>query len=337
MINFGPNFTLQTAISASRLDTFCFCSAKYAASYIYKIPDKGNDGANRGSVCHYILELLIQSKWRKLALKVIKKKSCKDFPALWRLVRIYAKQLKVDDEPNLEMINSFICVGIETALNELPEGKVEIIVEKPFDFEYINEEEEIKYRVRGFIDLCFLYEADGEKFVKLCDYKGSKGKFKKEKIENNVQSLIYQCVVSKLYPDRTLDSFKFIFLKFPKSPIQEAQVVSPGVLHGFELYLTGVQSQLEQFDISNSNDNIAYLDVSKKALCGTGAEGMKADGSGPIWICPARKPMEYWVEEKDGKIVNSYFEPGEGRVKKWYSGCSFFFDSEGKPQNLTFQ
>lgn len=339
MINFGPTFDHKIAISSSRLDSYLHCSAKFYANYFLSIPDKGNSGSSRGSTVHSILEILISDKWLKLCNKIIKANSCKSFPALWRLIEYHARKNSVGDRENLDMIDSFIIVGITIALREKPKGLVKTLVEYPFDFEVV--EENISYRVRGFCDLIYLYKVDNSLMIKILDYKSSKQKFSKDKQKNNIQSLIYQNVARRLFPEYKLDSFQFVFMKFVKDPVQFAELVSEDVLRGFELYLTEIQSQLEKFTLANSNDNIAYLDYSKKALCGSGKEGFKDDGS-PIWICPARKPMEYWVKLNDKReIEKSYFineKPNDVTVeKRFYSGCSFFYDKDGKPQTLTFQ
>ncbi len=52
-------FKHKIALSASKIDSFLHCSQKYAARYLYNLPDLGNSGSSRGSVVHEILELLI--------------------------------------------------------------------------------------------------------------------------------------------------------------------------------------------------------------------------------------------------------------------------------------
>ena len=48
----------QSALSASRIKTLQQCSWKYWCNYILKLPDKSNEGASRGWICHLIFELL---------------------------------------------------------------------------------------------------------------------------------------------------------------------------------------------------------------------------------------------------------------------------------------
>jgi hypothetical protein len=339
MINFGPNFELSIPISNSRLDSFCHCSAKFLANYFYKIPDKGNSGSGRGSVCHDFFELLATKKRKNLIPNIISANSVRSFKSLWKLIGLYAKKYNVCNETDLNLIDSFIVTGLIT--DSEPEGTVEVLIEKEFNFEVIDKERGIRYRLRGFIDKTYIIERQGVKYILCRDFKGSKQKFDKKKMSPNTQSLIYQLAFRYLFPEYQLLSFDFIFLKFRDNPIQTSGVYPKHLLDGFEHYLTDIQSQLERFSYENANDNIAYLDYSKKALCGTGQEGFKPDGS-PIWICPARKPMWYWVELDDkGEIKKSYFEnekpEGVKVEKRFYSGCSFFFSKEGKPQQLSFQ
>ena len=49
----------KVKLSASRLKTAKTCSYLYWAKYHLKLPDKTNDGAARGSVCHLIFESLL--------------------------------------------------------------------------------------------------------------------------------------------------------------------------------------------------------------------------------------------------------------------------------------
>jgi hypothetical protein len=331
MINLGPNFKHSIALSSSKCDTYIHCSAKYAANYIYKLPDRGNDGSSRGSATHQVLEILVKDKWLNLVNSVIKEKTCKKFPALWRLVKIYAKQFNVADETNLNMIDGFIVVGLKVAMDEKPQGLTETIVEKAFDFEVTDGP--ISYRVRGFIDLIYISLEDKTLIIKILDYKSSKQKFSKDKQKSNMQSLIYQNVIRRLFPEYKLDSFKFVFLKFPNSPIQVSESVDEITLYGFEMYLTSLQSNLENFTEKNIGDNYGALNPKYKNLCGKEEHGFKPDGS-PIWVCPARLPMDYYVLlDSKGEIKKSAFaeqelspKDGEKIEKRRYGGCSFFFD-----------
>ena len=67
----------ESALSASRIKTLQQCSWKYWCNYKLKLPDKSNDGASRGWICHLIFELLGEPRHKKhydlIAEKEIKK------------------------------------------------------------------------------------------------------------------------------------------------------------------------------------------------------------------------------------------------------------------------
>ena len=47
-----------TPLSASRIKTAQSCSWLYWCKYKLKLPEKSNDGARRGSICHLVFEVL---------------------------------------------------------------------------------------------------------------------------------------------------------------------------------------------------------------------------------------------------------------------------------------
>ena len=55
----------QTPLSASRIKTAQSCSWLYWCKYKLGLPEKGNDGARRGSICHLIFEVLGVKKRKK--------------------------------------------------------------------------------------------------------------------------------------------------------------------------------------------------------------------------------------------------------------------------------
>jgi len=46
---------METILSASRIKTAQSCSWLYWSKYKLKLPENGNDGARRGTVCHNVL------------------------------------------------------------------------------------------------------------------------------------------------------------------------------------------------------------------------------------------------------------------------------------------
>lgn len=332
------DFKYKTAISASRLDTFLNCSSLYAAKYIYKLPDNGNLGSKRGSVTHDILEILHNKRHFSKVQKVLAEKTCKNIPSLWKLVCAYAKKYEIKESEDLDQIDRFIHTALNTDFYG-PLDTVEIFSEKKFDFEV--EDNGIGYRLSGFIDRSFVYRKGNNLYVKIMDWKTSKQIFDKEKLAVNTQAICYQIAAQRyLFPELKLTGFDFIFLKFPKKPVVAVELKDDGFLCGYELWLTDIQQRIENFTESNANDNFAALDAKNKWLCGK--EGNKKDNS-PNWICPARNPLNYYVLlDKNQKIIKSSFsndliaKEDEKVEYRQYSGCSYFYTSEGKRRGLSY-
>ena len=52
-------------LSASRIKVAQTCSWQYWTRYILKLPDKSNDGAKRGTICHLVFECLGNPRHKK--------------------------------------------------------------------------------------------------------------------------------------------------------------------------------------------------------------------------------------------------------------------------------
>ncbi len=344
MINFDvKTFRHQNALSASKIDSFSHCSQKYGARYLFNLPDIGNSGSSRGSVCHLILELLVVEKRRGLVKKIIKEGSTEGFPALWRLIVKLAAKFNVNNEADLELIDEFLLVGLTNGFYG-PKGTSEILVEHAFDFEVYDSSRGLDYRIRGLIDKVFKVESKtGGIFLEALDMKSSKAKFTGAKIEASVQGSLYQLALKYLFPEIKLKSFNFLFLKFPKQPFQEFQLLSDAALYGFEMFLTSMQQQVDNFTEKNLMDNLGAVNPEMFRLCGK--EGVKADGKTLNFMCPSRKPTEYYVlQGVDDKVVASGFteaelapkmKAGMKITKKFYTGCGYYFDSQGNPRRLS--
>ena len=55
----------ERVLSASRLKTLETCSWSYWCNYHLKLPQKQNEGALRGTVCHLVFEMLVKKKHKK--------------------------------------------------------------------------------------------------------------------------------------------------------------------------------------------------------------------------------------------------------------------------------
>lgn len=320
-------------LSPSRLDCFDSCSFLYYFKYIIKAPDLGNDGSNRGTICHLIFEILLNKRHRKYFDSIIKNNSCKNIIPIWKLIIKHANKLNVNDEENLDLIDNFIMVGLKLDFYG-PAGVLQIIGEMEFKIE-VNEDNK-KYNLKGIIDKSFIFEDK----IKIVDYKTSKAKFTGEKLTNNIQSFIYQLALLKLYPHINKKEFDFQFLKFADNPIVSANILSKYQLVGLEMLLTEYQKKIEFFSEKNKNDNMAAFDIKKRWRCGkngfnpkTGKLHWKPACRDPFWyyclLDANGQPRQTSMLEKDLKI-----KEGERIERKFYSGCSAYFSSEGKPVNF---
>ena len=95
----------KVKLSASRLKTAKTCSWLYWSKYHLKLPDKTNEGASRGFICHLIFECLGNKRHAATYKQIIKAKNIFASPSVERLVLKHAKRLNVDDQENIELIN----------------------------------------------------------------------------------------------------------------------------------------------------------------------------------------------------------------------------------------
>lgn len=324
-------------LSASRIDTFTTCSQLYASKYLWRIPDPGNDGSNRGTVCHEVLELLVKPRHRPIYDAAIRAGNCREVPVLWRLLTWKARRYKVGDPANLKLIDGFMMVALTNAFFG-PAGAT-VHSEREFSLQVNEPKRGIRYNVRGVIDKVFEYAERAVAYVEGSDYKTSKAKHSEEKLTHNSQSYIYQIALRRLFPAAIIRRFHFLFLKFPRTPVQEQPVFTDDQLTGFEHQLTAWQSAMEGFTMAKAGDNLAAYNEERKWLCGR--EGLKKDGT-VAFICSARRPLDYYVLlDSEGDFVASAFteaelKPKEGQivVPRHYPGCSAYYNPKtGKPRN----
>lgn len=323
-------------LSASRIDCFSECSQRYAARYLWKLPDTGNPGSSRGSTCHDVLELLLKPRHHKLYSAAIHHDTCTEVPALWRHLVKVARRYGVADPENLDMIDGFMMVALKNEAHG-PAGTIEAFSEREFNIEV--DRDGVRYNVRGKIDRTFIVKDELGLLASITDFKGSKQRFTDEKATFNIQSIIYQIALRFLHPDIPRRRFRFLFLKFPRKPWQEMPILDEDQLEGYEYVLADLQQRMEDFTLANAADNLAVHNEKNRWLCGK--EGVKLNGD-PNFICPARRPLDYWVAVKDGKIMKSAFKqadlsPRDGEVveKRAYPGCPGFFKPDGT--KLPFQ
>ena len=333
-------------LSASRIKTLESCSWVYWCKYHLKLPDKSNDGALRGSVCHLIFEMLIGKNRKKYFNKIIKTKKLSSVPSVDRLVKKWVKKYKLSQE-NYDLIEVMIVVGLET---DFYGGSGVKILDPEFEFKIVNEEPE--YNILGFIDKVFLYPK-GEEVI-ITDYKTSKEKFKGSEVDCNLQGLMYSLVARRTWPEYKKVIIKFIFLKFPEDPIIEISFTDEEI-EGFGYYLEYLNKKVTSFTEKEAKSSYAadMPDVKNefkgRVMCGRAKNKghLKKDGK-PMWHCPFKFDFEYYViiNEK-GDIVKSAFERedlpsslAEGQIveKRDYKGCprysGYFFPKDPKAVDI---
>lgn len=295
------------------------CSWLYWGKYHLSLPDKTNDGAIRGTICHLVFELLLLDKHKKHYNEVIHNDDLEASPALIRLVNKHLRKQDAASEENYDMIKDMVLVGLKfdfycegSELGE-PELRFEIYNEKP------------EYRIMGFIDKYAIYDEE-EKTVKIIDYKSSKQKFRGDDLTANIQGMMYSLAARHKWPDVKRRLINFMFLRFPKKPIQELEF-SDEQLSGFELHLASVFQVINNFNYEYAKSNFAKDNPKNSWLCGRGK-----------WVCPHKNPYKYHVVlDKNERIVHTSYEDDFGELKKGqrveerqYDGCPRFYSEANK-------
>ena len=332
-------------LSASRIKVAQTCSWQYWAKYILKLPDKSNDGAKRGSICHLVFECLGNPRHKKHYSKILKNKDIFASKPVEKLVMKHAIKDQVDDEENIKLIKDMTLNGLQYDFFGKEGGRpTESISEKEFNINV--DEGGKKYAIRGFIDKLFLYKK--KRLAIIRDFKSSKQVFKGKEITNNLQDLMYCLAVKHLYPEYLKRRSEFVFLKFDLSKdmlgktgkgLLEMSAIEDEELEGFEYELTEIQKYLDNFSEKDAQKNYAAHQgfpkdnsFSGKLLCGfaTKKGELKVDGN-PKWHCPMKFDFFYYeVTNAEGKFITSYFEDefsedlvpeGCSYEMKYYQGC----------------
>jgi len=295
-------------LSASRIKTLETCSWVYWNNYHEKIPQTQNDGSLRGTICHTIFEILLNPKHKNHYNKIIKKDSITSSKAITRLVKKLKAKVGLN-ESNFELLDQMILVGLKNDFFGEKDGKI-VSPEYAFDIE----NDEPKYHIKGFIDKPV---KSNNKMV-IIDYKSSKAKFRGDDLQANIQAMMYSLASKKLWP-KLKPVVRFLFLRFPKQPIQELEF-SDDQIKGFEHYLEHINNYINKFDENSAKANFAIDNNKSKWMCGVGN-----------WRCPYRDAYEYYVKlNEKGEIVesslNNEFKDITGFTieKRKYQGCPKF-------------
>jgi len=332
-------------LSASRIKTLQTCSWLYYAKYKLKLPDKSNEGSLRGSICHAIFENLGNPRHRHHYDSIIKAQDINASKTIKRIVLSYAKKNKIDDQVNLDLINSMTIEGLNyDFFGDEKVKPTECISEKNFDLNV--DEGGINYRILGFIDKLFLFKKENRALIR--DFKTSKQIFQGKEAEDNMQDLMYSLAVKHLYPEYLKRNSEFLFLKFDcrnKGLLSLGQVEDEE-LKGFEYFLTEIQKIINNFTEDEAKSDFAFDKgypskedgFSGKLVCGRADhEGhLKKDGT-LMWHCAFKFSFYYYhIFDKDKNIIFSLREndfnekliPDDGSYEmKFYEGCPKFIKS----------
>jgi hypothetical protein len=295
-------------LSASRIKTLETCSWVYWNNYHTKVPQSQNDGALRGTICHTIFELLLNEKHRHHYNKIIKKNSIKGSEAVTRLVKKLKTKVGLD-QSNFEILDQMILVGLKHDFFGEKDGE---IVSPEYSFEI--ESESPKYHIKGFIDK----PIKSKNKMIIIDYKSSKAKFRGDDLEANIQAMMYSLASKKLWP-KLKPIIRFLFLRFPKQPIQELEF-SDEQIKGFEHYLEHINDYINKFDENSAQSNFAIDNNKSKWMCGVGN-----------WRCPYRDKYDYYVKiDENGAVLEASLDGKFKNIdnckieKREYSGCPKF-------------
>jgi len=339
-----------TPLSASRIKKAQSCSWSYWASYILKVPDKSNDGASRGWICHLIFELLGNPRHRPIYDELILKDDIFACEPIRRLVGYHARKLNVNDKENLQLINDMTLAGLHFDFFGGARGEPDEAISEQ-EFNITVDEADKLYRLRGFIDKLFFYK--DQELAVIRDFKSSKAVFKGKELSDNLQDLLYTLAVKKLFPHYKKRQVEFLFLKFDLHASGNVRMdeITDEELEGLEYYLTEIQEFIDNFDEEDARSNFAGAQgypsdgtFGGPLMCGK--DGYKISKGSPLldkegnpivaYICPYRKPMTYFViKNKDGKIIKSVFEDqkdtlkandsnGEFIEEMRYEGCPYW-------------
>jgi len=312
-----PNKKVEPKIlSASRIKTLETCSWSYWCNYNLKLPQKQNEGALRGTVCHLVFEMLVKKKHKKHFTKISKAGTIKASPAIHRMVMKHLIQMEksfdlpMTNEENTELVDDMIVVGLNCDF--FGKGGQ---VDKP-EHEFLLDNEDPKYKIRGFIDKPIVYKR-GKK-IKIVDYKSSKYKFRGEELHSNVQAMVYTLAAQQEWPDYA-PTVEFQFLRHPRSPLQQLQF-NKEQLRGLEYYLAHAFQIINNFTEETAKTNYAADTKKNSWMCKIGK-----------WRCPYIDPYDYFVivNEEGEEIKKSFKEKellsvlsdGQKVEKRSYDGC----------------
>lgn len=333
---------LKETLSASKIKTLKSCSWLYWCKYHLKLPDKTNDGALKGEIVHLIFECLGIDRHVNHYNTILKKKNVFASKAIKRLVLKHVKAKNLNNPDHVEDIKEMIYKGLLYDFFGNKYGKPSSVISEK-EFEIMVDEDDIKYKIKGYIDKLFIYE--NKSIVLIRDFKTNKKKYEGKEVTDNLQDNMYTLAIKKLYPELQNIKMEFLFLKqeTEEQILMEMQGKTKYEIIGFEHELTEYQKYADSFSEKIALTNLAsYQGMPKdgsfggKLLCGFASKPneLKKDGT-PKWCCAYKFSFDYFIIlDKDNKIKKSAYSKddfkkhklldGEKIIKKRYNGCPAF-------------
>lgn len=314
----------QKILSASRLKTFLNCSWIFYCEYVLKIPSATHPKTKLGSLAHSIFEALQKPRHRKhydIILDGRLGKSVYNSKPIARWIKNFlAKNPDVTPKLSIEF-DSLVLVGLETDFFCLGADKV-----LPPEHEFLLEIEGMK--IKGYIDILAFYKDK----IKIRDYKSQGKRFTDDEMENNIQAGIYQLYANQKFEQPA--EVEFVMLRHPETkrmPGKHLQTVPPyskDQLSGFVQYLKYLNEQVQNFSLERATDNLKAL--TDDGFCKR--------------VCQFKDPKTYYILlDSEGQILQSSDEKsklkakdGQTVEKKSYTGCPYFYNSDGKQRNFNF-
>ena len=322
-------------LSASRMKTMDSCHWAYWCQYCLKVPQPPAEALQLGSVCHELLEKLQFAKNKKEYDSIVANKTVEASKMAEKHLLSGIKDNEALDDDHYPLMQKMILV----ALNEdfFIKDSSELL-DPEYEFDLNGEVDDFtdkkrNYRIYGLMDKLAIFKKDNK--IEIHDYKTSKKKFSGDDLEASTQAMMYSLAARKLWPELK-PIVKFIFLRFPKKPIQEIEF-SDEALKGFEDYLEWYYEKMLNFNEEDAVSKFAR-DIPKPADGGWGGclncgfdfeEGaLKKDGT-KMWGCSYKWGRTYYaIKNSKGEVVKTSLKQkdlkpkkGEKLVKMTYKGC----------------
>jgi hypothetical protein len=345
----------KETLSASKIKTLKSCSWLYWAKYHLKLPDKTNEGALKGEIVHLIFECLGEDKHKAHYDTILKKKNAFASKSVKRLILKHVRAKNINTEEAIEDIKEMVYKGLLYDFFGTKYGAPsQVISEK--EFEILVTEEDISYKIKGFIDKLFIYNDKG--IVLIRDFKTNKKKYEGKEITDNLQDNMYTLAVKRLYPELQNIKMEFLFLKQDTESeiLMQMEAKTKHEIVGFEHELTEYQKYADSFTEKTAYNYLAAKQgipkdksFGGKLLCGfaTKPNEKKKDGTSK-WYCTYKFPFQYFslYNEKNELVKNAFdkkdlqklTKPNYKIEEKTYQGCPCWNSQEKEeaPQSDDF-